>query len=45
MEPSDRPAGVHLPWALGGDLMADLGLRLELTFPELYVVERDPDEG
>jgi hypothetical protein len=44
MARSELPNGRPLPWTPGGaELMAELGLRIELRFPDLLPVEdEDP---
>ena len=46
MGPSELPNGRPLPWTPGGDgLMADLGLRIELSFPDLLPVDESEEES
>lgn len=46
MGPSELPNGRWLPWTPGGPaLMAELGLRVELSFPDLLPVDDAVDDS
>lgn len=45
MEPSERTVDAPRPAGAPGDLMIELGLLIELSFPDLLVVGPDPEDA